>query len=242
MENTIYIGLSRQMALRESMNTIANNIANVNTPGFKGSQMMFSEYVARPDKKVQEPLSLVLDRAQYTQTDQGPLQYTGNPMDVALEGDAYFGVQAPDGQTMYTRAGNFSMNAEGELINASGHLVMGSGGQAITIPAEETNITIDKAGNISGAAGQIDQLMVVEFENVQDLRPNGFGMMATDQAGQQSETTRVVQGALEGSNVQGVKEMTGMIDVLRTYQSVQRMLQSEHDRQRSMIKALSENS
>lgn len=242
MENTIYIGLSRQVALRENMNNIANNIANMNTPGFKGQQMMFSEYITRPDKKVQEPLSMVLDRAQFQVTEQGPLSFTGNAFDVALEGPGYFGVQGPEDQEMYTRAGNFTLNADGQLVTPSGHFVLGTGGKPINIPAEESNITIDKAGNIFGNNGQLDQLMIKEFDNVQDMRPNGFGMMDTDQAGANAEQTIAVQGSLEGSNVKGVLEMTNMIDVLRSYQSVQRMLQGEHDRQRSTIRALSESS
>ena len=241
MENTIYIGLSRQVALRQSMNTVANNIANMNTPGFKGERLMFSEYINRPDKKVQEPLSLVMDRAQFRITEQGPLQFTGGTYDVALEGSGYFGVQGPGGETMYSRAGNFTLNADGQMVNASGHFVLGAGGQPITVPAEATNITIDKKGNIYSDTGQIDQLMVVEFENLQAMEANGFGLLTTDEAGQQSETTKVIQGSLEGSNVQGVQEMTEMIDILRTYQSVQRMLQNEHDRQRSMIRSMSDS-
>lgn len=241
MENTIYIGLSRQIALRQSMNTLANNIANMNTPGFKGQQMMFSEYIDRPDKKVQEPLSLVMDRAQFRVTEQGPLRFTGGTYDVALEGRGYFGIRGLGDEVMYTRAGNFTLDADGQMVTASGHFVLGAGGQPINIPAEENNITIDKAGNIYGAGGQIDQLMVMEFDNDQDLTATGFGLLKTDQVGQQAESTTVIQGSLEGSNVKGVQEMTHMIDVLRSYQSVQRMLQGEHDRLRSMIRGLSES-
>ena len=111
MENTIYIGLSRQVALRQSMNTLANNIANINTPGYRGSKTMFSEHISRPDKKVQEPLSQVIDRAQFIDTSAGGIKFTGATFDVALEGPGFFGVRA-NGQDYFTSAGNFTINKD----------------------------------------------------------------------------------------------------------------------------------
>src|SRR5687768_13684666 len=103
MENSILVGFSHQMALKQQMDTIANNVANMSTPGYRAQNMVFTEYLAKP-KGIEHPLSMVMDYGQFQSTEAGPMQRTGNPLDVALEGPGYFGVQTPEG-VMYTRAG-----------------------------------------------------------------------------------------------------------------------------------------
>lgn len=241
MENSIYTGLSYQMALRSKMDVVANNIANLNTPGYRSQNMVFTEYVAplKREDATRDPMSMVLDFGQYQSMQPGPMQQTGNPLDVALVGPGWMGVQTPQG-TMYTRAGNFMRNMNGELVTGAGHLVAGEGGGTITIPAEAKEIKIGQDGAISTDQGQIGKLMVVEFEDDQVLEATGNGLYKTTAQGGPPDNTQVAQGMLEGSNVQPVLEMTRMIDVLRSYQQAQRILQSEHERQRSMIQRLSE--
>ena len=108
MENPIFIGLSRQLALQKNMDVIANNIANMNTPGYRAQNMVFTEYLADP-KGARDPLSMVLDYGHFQQTEEGPVSVTENPLDVALGGPGFFGVQTPEG-IKYTRAGNFELN------------------------------------------------------------------------------------------------------------------------------------
>ncbi len=241
MENTIYIGLSRLSALQEHMNLIANNIANVNTAGYKANKILFSEYLDKP-KGMTETMSMVYDYGNFRVKDNGPIHRTDNPLDVALEGTGYLGVQAPGGKTMYTRNGGFSLNAEGQLVTQQGYPVLDEGGAAITIPAGEP-VTIDEQGNVSGKSAIIAKLMVQEFPDIQQLKPVGDSLYTTDQQGTPTTgQTRVIQGALEGSNTQGVMEMTDMTDVSRTYQSVARILQNEHDRIRSTIRTLTQTS
>lgn len=239
MENSIYVGLSRQVALRAHMDIVANNVANMNTPGFRGQNMVFTEFLSKPDgyRKVQEPVSMVLDYGHYQNTAPGPMKQTGNPLDVALQGPGWLGVQTPEG-VQYTRAGNFQMNVNGELVTGSGLLVAGEGGATITIPKDAREIRIAEDGTVSTDQGPVGRLMVVEFENDQFLEATGNGLYKTDQAANPVQNTRVMQGLLEGSNVQPVLEMTRMIDVLRSYQNTQRILQSEHDRERGMIQRL----
>lgn len=237
MENTIYIGLSRLNALQENMNLIANNIANINTPGYKASKMVFSEYLDKP-KGMKETLSMVEDYGNFHVKENGPIKSTGNPLDVALQGPGYFGVQGQGGKTFYTRAGNFALDVEGNVVTPQGYKVLDSGGAPITLPPGTQDIIIDRSGSISTKEGTIGQLMVQEFSNIDKLTAVGNTLYSSADAGTPSTTTQVVQGAIEGSNTQGVLEMTDMIDVSRSYQSVARMLQNEHDRVRGAIKTL----
>ncbi len=236
MENSVYIGLSKQVTLRENMSIIAQNVANVNTPGYRAQNMVFGEYVVDPSR-MEEDIAMVLDYGQYQKTDPGSIKETGNSLDIALVGNGYLGIVTPGG-VQYTRAGNLQMDAEGVLRNASGLPVASEGGGEITIPRDAREISIDKSGVVSTEAGAIDKLMVVEFTGYQDLSPAGNGLYTTPEAGTPAEKTTVLQGRLEGSNVQAVIEMTRMIDVLREYQAVQNMMQSEHERLKSSSQRL----
>lgn len=236
MENSVYIGLSKQVVLRENMNIIANNVANVNTPGYRAQNMTFSEYIEDP-RYMKEDIAMVLDYGQYQKTDPGSLKKTDNPLDIALVGNGFLGIETPSG-IQYTRAGNLTMDADGVLRNARGLPVANEGGGEITIPTDATEIRIDKKGIISTDQGEVGQLMITEFQNYQRLNPAGNGLYDTDEAGTPAEKTSVMQGHIEGSNVEAVVEMTRMIDVLREYQAVQNMMQSEHERLRSSAQRL----
>lgn len=248
MENPIYIGLSRQVALRAQMDLIANNVANMSTPGYRAQNMVFTEFVEKPkgrhdSLRRQDPISMVLDYGHYQVNEAGPMQYTGNPLHAALQGPGYFGVRAPgEEETVYTRAGSFQINNLGELVTGTGHQVMSEGGGPIVIPEDAGQIKISEDGTVATEEGEVGRLMVVEFEDLQALEARGDGTYTTAQEGAPPESTRVIQGMLEGSNVKPVLEMTRMIDVLRSYQQTQKLLQSEHDRQRTMIQRLSRGS
>lgn len=245
MENSIYIGLSRQMALSEKMETIANNVANMSTPGYRAQNMVFKEFIQQPTRVLGKedppgPISMVMDYGQYQNTESGPVRSTGNPLDVAIQGDGWFGVQTANG-LRYTRAGNFTMNADGDLITSNGDKVAGSGGGSITIPSSAKEIRIAQDGTVSTEQGSVGNLMVMTFANDQTLAREGDGLYNTNEQGIPATQSRVMQGMLEGSNVQPVLEMTRMIDVSRAYQATQRMMQDEHDRQRTMIQRLTQN-
>ncbi len=240
MENALYIGLSRQMVLRQNMNLVANNIANVNTPGYRADKMLFEEYIVDP-KPANEELSMVLDYGQYKDTAQGKMSYTGNQLDVALQGPAFMMVETAQG-TQYTRAGNFALNNNRELVNAEGYPVLDCGQGRIVFPENIREVTITDNGQIASDQGVIGQIGMVEFNNVNNLRPtgNGFYLAENDEIPLPAENTIMKQGMLEGSNVKAVLEMTDLIEISRDYQSMQRMLQNEHDRQRSTIQKLTE--
>lgn len=244
MENSIYLGLSRQMVLRTNMDIIANNVANMNTAGYRGQNLVFSEFLAKPEGKIDpkgagDTLSYVQNAMQYEITEPGPVQVTGNPLDVAVDGPGFIGVKGPGGQAAYTRGGNFQMDSKGTLLTSGGFPVASLSGGLITIPQGSTEIKIDYKGVISNQDGQIGQIKLVEFENIQNLKPEGNGLYSTDSASRAPEESRLRQGAVEGSNVKPVLEMTRMIETLRSYQSVQQVLSTENDRLRNAIRELS---
>lgn len=240
MENPLFIGLSRQMAIRDKMNLIANNIANVNTPGYRADKVLFEQYVTKP-KPANESLAMVYTYGQFKDTAAGQMTTTGNPLDVALSGGGFMMVETAAG-TQYTRAGNFTLNNERVLVNASGNPVLDQGQGRITLPANAQDITITNDGRIVTDQGEAGQIGVVEFQNVQTLVPTGSGFYTAspDDAGAPAQNTLVKQGMVEGSNVQAVLEMTDLIEISRQFQSMHRTLQNEHDRQRDTIAALTE--
>jgi flagellar basal-body rod protein FlgF len=236
MENSLYVGLSAQVALEARMALTANNVANINTPGYRGQNGLFKEYVS-DQRRMDADVSLVYDYGQYQMTDPGPIKETGNPLDVALVGPGFMGVNTPAG-VQYTRAGNFSLNANGEIVNSRGENVVDQGGGIISIPADAQYVSIDEKGVVSTDQGEVGNIMIAEFKNYQDLKPAGNGNYTTDEQPTPAVDTRMFQGKVEGSNVQGVVEMTRMIDVSREYQSMQRLVQTEHERQRTAIQRL----
>lgn len=238
MENSIYLGLSRQVTLQTNMDIIAQNVANMNTTGYRGQNTLFQEYLSKP-RGYDDPLSFVNDEGQYQITAPGPMRQTGSSLDIAVIGDGFIGVQAPSGDVEYTRDGNFLIDANGTLVTQAGFPVASSGGGNITIPPGSEVIKIDDKGNIFNEDGALGQIGVFEFENVQQLeqRGNNLYAMVGGDANPATES-RVQQGYLEGSNIKPVVEMTRMIDTLREYQTVSRVMERENERLRSAIQKL----
>jgi len=237
MENTIYLGLSRQVTLNNNMQIIANNVANLNTPGYRGQNLLFHEFVSEP-RGFDDPLSFVYDEGQYQDTASGSFSTTGNPLDIALAGPGFIGINGAGGQPTYTRDGNFQKSADGRLVTSSGAEVSGLGGGAITIPPDSTSVSIDEQGFVSNQNGILGQIKIVEFDNIQELEPLGSNQYRTDAPEVPAANTVVRQGQLEGSNVNAVLEMTRMIDTLRSFQSVHNLLNSENERLRDTIQQL----
>lgn len=252
MDNALLVGLSRQVALRRELDVIANNIANLNTTGFKGESVMFEQFLDPTARHEQFPgsdrrIAFVMDRATLQNFAQGPLQRTEAPLDVAIDGSGFFALQTPNGER-YTRAGNFHLNPQGQLVTNSGHLVLGQGGPIVFEPTD-TNIAIAADGTISAsnALGQIGdrgKLRLVTFANPNQLTPQGDSVWsAGDGVAPQvatTATTRAVQGALEKSNVQAVREMNRMLEVTRAYTTVSSMQQRTDELRRKAIEKLAE--
>ncbi len=250
MENALLIGLSRQSALRRELDIVANNIANMNTTGFKADGAVFGEYLntgARANEVLtgERRLSFVQDRTTWHDLSQGAMQQTGNPLDVALDGDAYLVVETQRGER-YTRNGALHINAAGELVTSAGDRVMGDNGPIVFNP-NDRGITINPDGTIRAREGDADagrgRLRLVAFANPQALRKDGSSTFLAPQGVDPQEPAagvRVVQGTLERSNVRSVVEMTRMIELTRAYTEVANILQQQHDMRRSSIERLAE--
>ena len=237
MENSVYLGLSRQMVLRTNMGIVSNNIANMTTPGFRGQNGLFAEYISDP-RGSDEELSFVYDRGQYENSTPGPLEQTDNPLDIALVGPGFFGVQGPTGETVYTRAGNFQIGTNGNLQTSAGYDVLDAGGAAIVIPENATEVKVDKRGVVSTQDGAIGEIQIVEFPNTEELEALGNNVYKAVTPGNPATETVAQQGFVEGSNVNAVLEMTKMIEVSRSFQSMQQAMQVENDRLRKAIQTL----
>lgn len=241
MENAMLIGVSRQSALRRELDVVANNLANVNTAGYKGEHLVFEEFLMAQAREGDAPgqssgLSYVLDTRLFRQFSEGSTVTTGNQLDVAVNGKGWFVVQTDDGER-YTRNGHFKLNAQGELVTASGNRVLGEAGP-ITFGAEDTKIVIAQDGTISAESGQKGKLRIVQFDNENTLKKAGDSTFSAPNPPVAAQNVRLTQGAVEQSNVQPVVEMTRMIDVTQTYVATTRMVQNLGDLQRRAIEQL----
>ena len=252
MENALLVGLSRQMALSHQLDIIANNVANIDTTAYKADNESFSQYLmpgasdgqfSGKDKRV----SFVQDRATWIDFGPGAIEHTGDPLNVALDGKGYLVVQTPRGQR-YTRNGALSTNATGQLVTSEGYQVLGDGGP-ITFQSTDHDISISPNGIItvregaSTADSQRGKLRIVGFDQPERLQkdssstfmaPNGVN------AGPPPAGTRVIQGAVEKSNVNAVAEMARMIQISRSYQDIAAILQQQGDQRRNALTQLSQ--
>ena len=237
MENTSNIALSRQ----RQMDMIANNMANANTPAYKGEEMMFREFLVptrSSTRAIGEKLSFVQDVGLVRNTAEGTLNKTDNPLDMGLHGDGYFQIETEAGMR-YTRNGHFRLDEGGMLVNSQGFAVMNSNDQPIIFAPNENNVSVAPDGTVSTENGTVGSLKVVDFQNQQDLRKVGDGLYETSQDPNTVQRPEIVQGMMEESNVQPVMEMTKMMSVLREYESNQKIIEAENDRRVKAMGVLS---
>ena len=238
MDTTAYIAISRQTSIFSDINTIANNIANASTSGYRAERTLFQEYLTRTGSPGhRDSLSFTQDIGQFRDTRSGPLNVTGNSLDLAIQGNGYFVVGNPSEQ-FYSRTGAFHLDDQGRMVTGQGYPILDTQNQPVTLPNDGGPITVTADGVITGKSGQIATLQLVQFADDQALRRTENGVYATDQNPTPATDGKVLQGSLEGSNVQPIFELTRLVDVSRQYESTQQLLQNEDDRQKSMMKAL----
>ena len=234
MENTLFIALSRQMTVRRQLDTVANNLANANTPGFKAERLMFVEYLSKsPDGK--NRMHFVQDLASARDHSQGTMEKTGNPLDVAVDGPGWFVVQLPNGEMRYTRDGHFRLNQEGLMITRDGHPVLGDGDAPIAFQRDDQNIVVRADGTVVADERIRGRLKIVEFENQYQMKKAEGNLYIGGGAPKDAEESSVVQGMIEGSNVKPILEITEMMRALRSYQGAAKLIDNEHERQRRAI-------
>jgi len=240
------------MALRRELDVVANNIANLNTTGFKADGNIFQEHlmpVARADRSTgtDRRLSYVIDRTTWHDFSQGPIQQTGNPLDLALDGKSFLVVDTPRGER-YTRNGALQVNAQGELVTNEGLRVLGESGP-IVFQIQDRDISVARDGTITVREGVIatnqavrGKLRLVAFGQPERLRKDGTSLfVAPDGVAPAADpNAAIMQGMIEKSNVSAVAEMTRMIEVTRSYTAVAGMLQQNGELRRSAIERLAE--
>jgi len=240
MDNTLLVSLSQQLASYRSMDVIANNIANINTPAFKRESMKFEEYIqqSQPAEGETGPqqISFVQDKGTLRDLTQGALTHTGAPFDLAITGKGYFTIQTPAGDR-YTRNGHFTLDGNGQVVTEDGGVLQADGG-AVTVTNDDGDIHIAQDGTITGARGQLGKIKLVTFGNESALTKEGASLYSTTQQPTAVETPVIAQGSLEESNVQPVLEISHMLDVLRAYQTTANLTQSQEDLMRNAIDKL----
>lgn len=236
MTVTSQVALSYQSALSNQLDVVANNIANMSTTGFQGSRPMFAEFLAQVDSDGTK-ISYVEDLGTIRNIKQGPLDFTGNTLDVGIQGEGYFVVEDA-GEFLFTRNGNFRIDESGRLITSNGSAVLDEQDNPIVFSPGETNIDISRDGVVRTDNGEIATLRIVTFANQQDMEHRGSSMFFTEQVPIEAADTEVVQGMLEGSNIVAITEMTRMIEILRSYQSAAQLITQEEDRETEAIDIL----
>jgi flagellar basal-body rod protein FlgF len=245
MDNTLYVGLSRQMTLQRALDVTANNIANADTAGFKVESLTVQTDAETPAAApATQPINYVLDRGLARNFGQGPLDQTSNPFDAAIEGPGFFTIQTANGPR-YTRDGRFAVDASGKLTDKQGNAVEGVGGGAITIDPQNGPFSISKDGVVSqispqGQTVQVGKLGVVRFSDLSALSKEGDNLYSA--AGGQTPIpatdARIHQGMVEKSNVQPVTEIVRLIDITRAYERVSNMMTQTQDLSESAVERL----
>lgn len=243
MENGFSVSLSNLTSLRRQMDVIANNLANMNTGGFKAEQVLFEEYVApvAQGAKPAQNVSFVLDYGVKRDFAPGNISPTGNALHVALGGKGFFAVEYKDG-IGYTRSGNFTLNNEGDLVTQAGFRVLDEDLNPIALDPENAMPDISTNGAISIEGDDPKQLAVVDFLNPQALKKAGANVYTSDEEATQVEQKDILiqQGYLEDSNVEPILEITRMIDVMRRYQSAKGLIDTGDDLTTKVIDQLSQ--
>ncbi len=241
MSGGIYLAAAGALNQQLRLEMLANNVANINTIGFKAEKSVFRVEAAPPQTTFEAsgdltqllspyaaPFTTIIDFS------QGAIRQTGNPLDLALDGSGFFVVQTPDG-LQYTRQGSFSLDEAGVLVTPDGHPVLGDGG---VVTLERGTIEIDSQGAVIVDGEEVDRLQVVDFPNAGDLTKVGSGRFATvDGAVPEAppENWLVHQGYLESANVNPVQAMTEMIETSRAFEAYQKVIQSADEATSSSI-------
>lgn len=244
MGNNGYIAASGASVQQRELDVIANNLANVGTPGFKRSESIFrsalESSLRNPEGRSQPGApasSFVATAGVGTDFGNGPAMRTGSGLHAAIEGPGFFEVETPAG-LRYTRGGNFVINREGQLAMPSGEPVMGDGGP-ITIPGghaeiQPNGVLEDAEGNVLG------RLPLHDFERLASLEREGLGFYrAGEGSGQRLvEEPRLIPGSVEGSNVEAARELATLVMIQRAFETNLRAMQVDDESTQQLIEGM----
>jgi len=234
LENAGYITLTRQSGLMRQMNVVANNIANAATTGFRQEGVVFSEHVTKVTGG--DSLSMARGNVRNTSMMQGGLTQTGGTFDFAIEGDGFFMVETPNGNRL-TRAGSFTPNANGDLVTPDGYPVLDAGQAPIFVPPDAHDLAVSSDGTISAGGQPLGQVgLFAPVDPAKMVREDGVRFDSRGGAEPVLAGANILQGFLEGSNVDPMGQIARMIEVQRAYEMGQKFLETEDERIRSALK------
>ncbi|SFD10015.1 flagellar hook-basal body complex protein [Tropicimonas isoalkanivorans] len=231
-----YVTLSRQTGLMREMQTIANNIANLSTTGFRREGVVFSEHIAAtpgPGGSV----SMAAARARHVDLSQGAVEPTGGALDLAIQGEGFFQVQTPQGMRL-TRAGAFMPNEAGDLVTPEGHLVLDEGGAPVFVPPDSGSVAVAADGTLSADGRPLGRIGLFRPADPADLQYQSGSLLQVSGELEPVDDSTVRQGFLEAANVNPVREITRMIEVQRAYELGQSFSERESDRVSKVIETL----
>ena len=251
MDASMWVAKTGLDAQQTRMNVISNNLANVNTTGFKSDRAVFEDMLyqnvrqagGQTDVNSQAPTGLMLGTgvkivATQKQVTQGDMQTTSNPLDLAIQGNGYFQIAQANGSLAYTRDGNFQLSATGQIVSSTGQLLQ----PAITVPPTASSITFGGDGTVTailntGASQTLGQLQIATFVNAAGLQSIGGNLMTPTPASSVPTVVNpgvngagtIAQGSLEASNVNVVAEMVNMIETQRAYEINSKAISAVND-------------
>jgi flagellar basal-body rod protein FlgF len=237
MDSPGYVVLSRLALQSRATEVLAHNVANADTPGFRASRTVFAEHLARRAAAEGGAVAYVQDRATWREAEAGPVQRTGNPLDVAISGEGFFAVETPRGER-YTRAGRFTIGAEGRVVDLEGNPVLDVQGNPIAVAPNDTRLEIRGDGTLRSENGEIARLRVVRFADPQRLRAEGDRLFASPDPPEAVERPGLVQGAVEGSNVRPVIELTRLTAEMREFQFAALFAEREGERLHTAVERI----
>ncbi|TCD16192.1 flagellar basal-body rod protein FlgF [Oricola cellulosilytica] len=238
MQDALYVSLSAQVSRERRLTTIAENIANSQTVGFRATQIRFEELVS---DATGIDVSHSSQGVEYADDRSGGLEQTGNPLDFAVRGDAWFGVDTPAG-TVMTRDGRFNMTEVGDLVTLSGYPVLDAGGAPIVLDPRGGVPEVSGDGFIRQGGGQVAAIGLFAFEPPPGFQRYGdSGILAGGDPEPIVDTSDVgvVQGYVENSNVDPLREITDLIMVQRAFEQSAKLMQTSEDSIENLIRAMS---
>jgi flagellar basal-body rod protein FlgF len=238
MQSNIYITLSAQIAMQHRLDTLANNMANVSTAGFRGEEVKFEQLISQ---NTNEAVSFVSQGTQHISLSAGELLQTGNQLDVAVRGQSWLAVQTASG-VVYTRDGRMQMSPTGELTTLTGNPVLDVSGSPLQLDASAGPPTIGKDGTLSQNGRQLGALGLFRMDPEARLsRGEGASVIADIQPTPELDfnSNGVIQGFIEKSNINPVLEMTRLIEVQRSFEAVSNVIRETETSMQDAMRLLS---
>ncbi|WP_279482638.1 flagellar basal-body rod protein FlgF [Aureimonas sp. SK2] len=240
MQTTLPVALSAQLAMEKRLESLANKLANASTPGFRAEEVKFETILSRASNR---PVAFVSEGQQFLSTRAGALTQTGNPLDLAVAGDAFFAIQTPRGP-VYTRDGRMMMSEEGELRTVNGEPFLDVGGAPLQIDPNGGPIQVARDGMITQGGGQIGAVGLFRMPAGANLSRAGTSGVVPDAPAQpvvDFNDDRIAQGFVEGSNVNPILEMTRLIEVQRVFEQAASVIQTSENSLNGAVTQLGAN-